>query len=38
MNVSDMVANDIKRCVWILRTCVQKHSCIPLNPHPPEQI
>ena len=38
MNVSDMVANDLKRCVWILRTCLQMHSCIPLNPHPPEQI
>ena len=38
MNVSDMVENDLKRCVWILRTCLQMHSCIPLNPHPPEQI
>ena len=38
MNVSDMVANGLKRCVWILRTCLQMHSCIPLNPHPPEQI
>ena len=38
MNVPDMVANDIKRCVWILRTCLQMHSCIPFNPHPPEQI
>ena len=38
MNVPDMVANDIKRCVWILRTCLQMYSYIPLNPHPPEQI
>ena len=38
MNVSDMVANGLKRCVWILRTCLQMHSCIHLNPHPPEQI
>ena len=38
MNVSDMGANDIKRCVCILRTCLQMHSCISLNPHPPEQI
>ena len=38
MNVTDMVANVIKQCVWILRTCLQMHSCIPLNPHPPEQI
>ena len=38
MNVSDMVENDLKRCVWILRTCLQMHNCIPLNPHPPEQI
>ena len=38
MNVADMVANDIKRCVWILRTCFQMHSCIRLNPHTPEQI
>ena len=38
MNVLDMVANVIKQCVWILRTCLQMHSCIPLNPHPPEQI
>ena len=37
MNVPDSVANEIKRCVWILRTCLQMHSCIPLNPHPPEQ-
>ena len=22
MNVSDMVANGLKRCVWILRTCL----------------
>ena len=38
MNVPNMVANDIKQCVWILQTCLQMHSCIPLNPHPPEQI
>ena len=38
MNVPDMVANEIKRCVWILRTCLQMHSCIPFNSHPPEQI
>ena len=38
MNVPDMVANDIKRCVWLLRTCLQMHSCIPLKSHPPEQI
>ena len=38
MNVSDMVANVIKQCVWILQTCLQMHICIPLNPHPPEQI
>ena len=38
MNVSDMVANVIKQCMWILRTCLQMRSCIPLNPHPPEQI
>ena len=38
MNVSDMVANDLKRCVWILRTSMQMHSSIPLNPNPPEQI
>ena len=38
MNVSYMDANDLKRCVWILRTCLQMHSCILLNPHPPEQI
>ena len=38
LNVPDMVANDKIRCVWILRTCLQMHSCIPLNPHPPEQI
>ena len=38
MNVPDMVANDLKRCMWTLRTCLQTHSCIPLNPHPPEQI
>ena len=25
MNVSDMVANDLKRCVWILRTCLPMH-------------
>ena len=35
MNVSDMVENELKRCVWKLRTCLQMHSCIPLNPHPP---
>ena len=38
MNVSGMVANDLKRCVWILRTCLQMHNCTPLKPHPPEQI
>ena len=38
MNVADMVATVIKQCVWILRTCLQMHSCIHLNPHPPEQI
>ena len=38
MNVPDMVAIDLKRCVWILRTCLQMHSCITLNLHPPEQI
>ena len=38
MNVSDMVANVIKQCMWILRTCLQMHSCIPLKSHPPEQI
>ena len=38
MNVSDMVANVIKQCVWILQKCLQMHSCIPLNPHTPEQI
>ena len=38
MNVPDMVANDIKWCVWILWTCFLMHSCIPLYPHPPEQI
>ena len=38
MNVTDMVANGLKRCVWKLRTCMQMHSCIHLNPHPPEQI
>ena len=38
MNVSDMVANDLKRCVWILRTCLEMHRWIPLNPHPPELI
>ena len=38
MNVSDMVANVIKQSVWILRTCLQMHSCIPLKSHPPEQI
>ena len=27
MNVPDMVANDIKRCVWILRTCLQMYCC-----------
>ena len=25
MNVSDMVANDLKPCVWILRKCLQMH-------------
>ena len=25
MNVSDMFGNDIRRCVWILRTCLQMH-------------
>ena len=25
MNVTDMVANGLKRCVWILRTCLQMH-------------
>ena len=38
MNVSDMVANVITQCMWILRTCLQMHSCIPLKQHPPEQI
>ena len=38
MNVPDIVENDLKRCVCILRTCLQMHSCIPLNLHPPEQI
>ena len=38
MNVPNMIANNIKRCVWILRTCLQMHSCIPLKSHPPEQI
>ena len=38
MNDAGIVANDLKQCVWILRTCLQMHSCIPLNPHPPEQI
>ena len=38
MNVSDMIANVIKQCVWILRTCLQMHSCITLNSHPPDQI
>ena len=38
MNGSDMVANVLKRCVWILRTCLQMHSCILLNPHAAEQI
>ena len=38
MNIQDMVANVIKQCVSILRTCYQKHSCIPLKSHPPEQI
>ena len=36
MNVPDM--DDLKRCVWILRTSMQMHSSIPLNPNPPEQI
>ena len=35
MNVPDMVANVIKRCVWILPTYLQMHRCIPLKPHPP---
>ena len=38
MNVPNMIANNIKRCMWILRTCLQMHSCIPLKSHPPEQI
>ena len=38
INVPDMVANGFRQCVWILRTYLQMHSCIPLNPHPPEQI
>ena len=25
MNVSDMFGNDIRRCVWILRTCLPMH-------------
>ena len=25
MNVSDMIENDLKRCVWMLRTCLQMH-------------
>ena len=32
MNVPDMVENDLKRCVWILQTCLQMHTWIPLNP------
>ena len=38
MNVPDMVANVIKQCVWILRTCLEMLSCLSLNPHQPEQI
>ena len=38
INVPDMVGNVIKICVWMLQTCLQMHSWIPLNPHPPEQI
>ena len=38
MNVPNMVANGLIQCVWILRTCLQMHSCIPLKQHPPEQI
>ena len=38
MNVSDMVANVIKQCVCILRTCLQMHIFIPFNSHLPEQI
>ena len=38
INVSDMVANVIKQCVWILRTCLQMHNRIPLKSHPLEQI
>ena len=38
MNVSDMVANDLKRCLSILRTCLRMHNKLPLTPHPPEQI
>ena len=37
MNVPDMVANGIIQCVWILQTCLQMHSSLPLNPHRPEQ-
>ena len=38
MNVPDMVANGLIQCVWILRACLQMHSCIPLKSHPLEQI
>ena len=37
-SMSQIFANVIKQCVWILRTCLQMHSCIPLKSHPPEQI
>ena len=36
MNVPDMVAKGLIQCVWILRTCLQMHSCIPLKQHQPE--
>ena len=38
MNDPDMFQNDLKRCVWILLTCLEMHRWIPLNPHPPELI
>ena len=38
MNVPDVVANGLMQCVWMLRTCLQMNSCIPLKSHPPEQI
>ena len=38
MNVPDMFENDLKRCVWILRTCLEMHRWIPLIAHPPELI